>query len=96
MNDRAKGLLCALGVVVIWTGFQLFSRLSLSQSFSVWDLAALRYMGAFLTALPLALWLGVPRLPPLRVLGLTLTAGLAFPSGPMPAFNSPPPRMAER
>lgn len=90
MNDRAKGLLCALGVVVIWTGFQLFSRLSLSQSFSVWDLAALRYMGAFLTALPLALWLGVPRLPPLRVLGLTLTAGFGFPFGAYAGFQFAP------
>ena len=91
LERQGQGLLCALGVVVIWTGFQLFFRLSLSQSFRVWDLGALRSMGAFLTAL--ALWLG---LPPLRVLGLTLTAGFGFPFGAYAASNSRLWRMVAR
>jgi drug/metabolite transporter (DMT)-like permease len=41
--------------------------------------AALRYGGAFLAALPLAAWLGWPRLPPVRLLAIVATAAFGFP-----------------
>lgn len=79
MSDRRQGLLCALGVLLIWTGFLLFSRMSASQSLSSWDVAALRYAGAFLFILPFVARRGWPRLPPGRALALTATGGFGFP-----------------
>lgn len=90
MTPQAQGLLSALGVLFIWTGFQLFSRLSAAQSFTIWDIAALRYAGAFLTILPILLLRGWPRIPWRRALALTLTAGFGFPLGAYAGFQFAP------
>ena len=90
MTSRRQGLLCAIGVLVIWTGFQLFSRLSAAQSFTVWDIAGLRYAGAFLTALPFLLLRGPPRVPLGRALALTATAGFGFSLGAYGGFHFAP------
>jgi drug/metabolite transporter (DMT)-like permease len=66
-------------VLFVWAGFLLSSRLSQQQAFTPWDVAALRYGGAFLAALPLAAWLGWPRLPPPRLAAIVATAALGFP-----------------
>lgn len=79
MTPRQQGLLCAFGVLFIWTGFLLFSRMTASQPFTPWDVAALRYAGAFLTALPLVVLRGWPRLRLGRGLALTASAAFGFP-----------------
>ncbi len=79
MRERRIGYACAFGVLFVWAGFLLSSRLSASQALTPWDVAALRYAGAFLAAVPLAAVLGVPRLPPLRVLALLGAASFGFP-----------------
>jgi drug/metabolite transporter (DMT)-like permease len=71
--------LCAFLVLFVWVGFLLSSRLSAQQAFTPWDVAALRYAGACLGALPLAVWLGWPRLPPLRLVAVVATAAFGFP-----------------
>lgn len=79
MSGRAIGLWSAFGVLFIWTGFLLFSRMAGGQGFTPWDVAALRYGGSFLAALPILAIRGLPRVPPLRALFLALTAGIGFP-----------------
>lgn len=78
-RERRVGYLCAIAVLFVWAGFLLSSRLSAKQAFTPWDVAALRYTGAFLAAVPLAMWLGWPRLPPLRLVAVVGTASLGFP-----------------
>ncbi|WP_368414610.1 DMT family transporter [Falsiroseomonas sp.] len=78
-RERRIGYACAFAVLFVWTGFLLSSRLSQQQDFTPWDVAALRYGGAFLAALPLAAWLGWPRLPPLRLVAIVATAAFGFP-----------------
>jgi len=79
MTARTQGLLCALGVLLIWTGFLLTSRLSAAQDFTPWDMAALRHAGAFLAVLPVLAWRGLPRIAAPRALGLVATAAMGFP-----------------
>jgi drug/metabolite transporter (DMT)-like permease len=79
VTPRRKGLLCAFGVLFIWAGFLLTSRLSAAQAFTPWDMATLRYGGGFVGALFLVAWRGWPRVGLLRGLALTLTAAIAFP-----------------
>ncbi len=79
MTARAQGLLCACGVLLIWTGFLLTSRLSAAQDFTPWDMAALRHAGAFLAVLGVVAWRGPPRIPPGRALWITLAAAGIFP-----------------
>jgi len=78
-RERRIGYLCAFAVLFVWVGFLLSSRLSAQQAFTPWDVAALRYLGGCLGALPLALWLGWPKLPPLRLVAIVGTAALGFP-----------------
>lgn len=78
-RERRIGYACAIAVLFVWAGFLLSSRLSAKQALTAWDVAALRYLGAFLAALPLAAILGWPRLPPLRAFVIVLTAALGFP-----------------
>jgi drug/metabolite transporter (DMT)-like permease len=78
-RERRIGYACAFAVLFVWAGFLLSSRLSQQQDFTPWDVAALRYGGAFLAALPLAAWLGWPRLPPIRLLAIVATAAFGFP-----------------
>lgn len=78
-RERLIGLLCAFGVLAVWTGFQLSSRFSTRQSFTPWDLAALRYMGSFPVGLVLVAAFGWPRLAPGKCLALMASAGFGFP-----------------
>lgn len=90
MSERRIGLLCAFGVLFIWTGFQLMSRLLALQFVTAWDIAALRYAGAFLTALPFVIWRGLPRIPLHQALALTATAGFGFALGAYGGFQFAP------
>lgn len=78
-RERRVGYACAVAVLFVWAGFLLSSRLSAHQAFTAWDVAALRYAGAFLAVLPLGLAFGWPRLPPLRLLAVLATAAFGFP-----------------
>ncbi|MBU8546076.1 MULTISPECIES: DMT family transporter [Roseomonadaceae] len=79
LRERRIGFACAFAVLFVWTGFLLSSRLSASQALTPWDVAMLRYAGAFLAAMPLVAVLGRPRLPPLRLLPILASASFGFP-----------------
>lgn len=78
-RERRVGLACAFSVLAVWAGFILVSRFSAKGVLTPWDMAALRYSGAFLAALPIAARHGPPRLPAWRAAGIVATAGLGFP-----------------
>ena len=78
-RDRRIGWAAALGVLSVWVGFQLVGRIAVKQDFTPWDVAAVRYLGAFLLAAPLAWHFGLPRLTPLRLAAVVATAGFGFP-----------------
>lgn len=78
-RERRIGYACAIAVLFVWAGFLISSRLSAKQALTAWDVAALRYAGAFLAAVPVAALLGWPRLPPLRAAAVVATAAFGFP-----------------
>ena len=78
-QETRIGLACAFSVLVIWAGFIVASRFSATGLLTPWDMAALRYGGAFLAALPIAARHGWPRLPFRHAAGIVVTAALGFP-----------------
>jgi drug/metabolite transporter (DMT)-like permease len=89
-RERAIGLACAFGVTLVWAGFLLASRLSTKQPFTPWDVAALRYSGAFVIGLVLVAWFGWPRLPMGRALALMAGASFGFPLASYIGFGFAP------
>jgi drug/metabolite transporter (DMT)-like permease len=77
-RERRIGLICAFSVLFIWTGFILASRFSARGLLTPWDLAALRFGGAFLAALPLAIRHGLPPLAPQQAAPVVATAAFGF------------------
>ncbi len=59
--------------------FHVIGRLAQRQSLTGWDVAALRFAGAFLTALPFLFWRGWPRIAPRRLPAIMVFAGFGFP-----------------
>jgi drug/metabolite transporter (DMT)-like permease len=78
-RERRIGLVCAFAVLSIWAGFILVSRFSAKGMLTPWDMAALRFTGAFLAGLPLAFRHGLPRLTLRQTAIIVGTAGLGFP-----------------
>jgi drug/metabolite transporter (DMT)-like permease len=78
-RETRIGLTCGFSVLFIWAGFILVSRFSAKGLLTPWDMAALRYGGAFLAALPLAARHGWPRLSVREAAGIVATAALGFP-----------------
>lgn len=78
-RDLRIGWAAALGVLSIWVGFQLIGRFAVRQDFTPWDLGALRYLGAFILAAPLAWHFGLPRIGPARLAAVMALAGFGFP-----------------
>ncbi len=74
----------------MWVSFHLASRFSAAQAMTAWDVAALRFAGAFLTVLPIALWRGPPRIAPERALAVLATAGFGFPLGAFAGYQFAP------
>ena len=74
----------------MWVGFHLVSRFSTAQAMTAWDVAALRFAGAFLTVLPIALWRGPPRIAPERALAVLAFAGFGFPLGAYAGYQLAP------
>lgn len=66
------------------------SRLTTRQALTPWDVAALRYGGAFLAVLPLAAWRGWPRIPARQWPAIALCAGLGFPLGAYAGYQLAP------
>lgn len=90
LRERRIGLFCALGALMVWTCFPLVSRFSTRQSLTPWDVAALRYAGAFLSVLPLVARFGWPRLPFGRAAAVVGTSGFAYPLLAYVAFGYAP------
>ena len=78
-RDRLLGWGCAALLLLVWVSFHLMSRLTARQAMTPWDVAALRYTGAFLAVLPLLAWRGWPRIPPRRLPAILVFAALGFP-----------------
>jgi drug/metabolite transporter (DMT)-like permease len=78
-REARIGLACAFSVLFIWAGFILVSRFSAKGVLTPWDMAALRYGGAFLAALPIAARHGWPRVAIRQAVGVVATAALGFP-----------------
>ncbi|MBD0275921.1 MAG: DMT family transporter [Acetobacteraceae bacterium] len=74
----------------MWVGFHLVSRFSTAQAMTSWDVAALRFAGAFLTVLPIVLWRGPPRIAPGRALAVLVFAGFGFPLGAFAGYQLAP------
>lgn len=55
------------------------SRLTAAQGLTSWDVAALRFGGAFLTVLPIIAWRGLPRIGAGRAAAVLVFAGYGFP-----------------
>ncbi|MBO1076478.1 DMT family transporter [Roseomonas marmotae] len=89
-RESLIGLSCAFGVTLVWAGFLLASRLSTQQPFTPWDVAALRYSGAFLVGLVLVARFGWPRLPFRRSLALLAGAAFGFPFASYIGFGFAP------
>ena len=89
-RERRIGWLCAFLVLLIWLAFQISGRLSVRQALTPWDVAALRYSGAFLGVLPLLAWRGVPRLKPRRAAVLVALSAFGFPLGAYVGFSLAP------
>ncbi|WP_426956307.1 DMT family transporter [Muricoccus radiodurans] len=89
-RERRIGFLCAFAVLFIWAGFLLSGRLAAKQSFTPWDVVALRYAGAFVTVLPLVAIHGLPRPGIWRAAGLVVPAAFVFPLLAYVAFGFAP------
>ncbi|MGB0926071.1 MAG: DMT family transporter [Pikeienuella sp.] len=68
------GLISAVGVIFVWSGFVVFSRMGLTSALTPYDVAALRFAVAGLATLPFA-WAWWPRHLPLRVQALIALTG---------------------
>ena len=68
------GLISAVGILIIWPGFIVFSRAGVLDGLTPYDLAALRFIVAGALTLPFA-WAWWPRHLPLRVQALLVLAG---------------------
>lgn len=77
LSDHARGLLAALVVVTVWTGFNIVSRFGATASLTAYDIAALRFSVSGLIALPFFLrWVPVAEWP--RHLVVALFAGIGY------------------
>ena len=77
-------------LLFVWVGFHIVSRFSTAQAMTAWDVAALRFAGAFLTVLPIVLWRGPPRIAPGRALAVLVFAGFGFPLGAFAGYQLAP------
>lgn len=68
-----------MSLLFVWVGFHIVSRFSTAQGMTAWDVAALRFSGAFLTVLPIALWRGPPRIGFAKAIPVLAFAGFGFP-----------------
>jgi len=84
------GWICAGLLLLVWTGFHLVSRFVVRDGLTPWDVAMLRYGGAFLCVLPLLALRGLPRIAPRRLPAILLFAGFGFPIGAYAGYQLAP------
>lgn len=72
------GIAAALGVVVMWTSFQLISRAGVQSTLTPYDLATLRFGIGAIIMLPFALRMGLGSLKLSQALILAMLAGPGF------------------
>ncbi len=89
-RERRIGFACAFGVLFVWSGFLLSARLSPSLGLTPFDMMALRHAGAFIAALPVLVWHGLPRVSLGRAAVLTVFAGFGFPYAAYLGFSMAP------
>lgn len=89
-RERLIGWLCAGLLLLVWTGFHLVSRFIVRDGLTPWDVAMLRYVGAFACVLPLVAWRGLPRIAPRRVPAVLVFAGFGFPLGAYAGYQLAP------
>lgn len=77
-REKIIGIVCALTVVVLWSGFLVISRYGAVRHLTPYDLAALRFGGSGLIMLPVLIRNGFGGLRPYQVAVITLTAGPCF------------------
>ncbi len=77
--ERRTGLTCAFALLLVWAGFLLTGRLGTYQALTWGDMAALRYGGSLVVALPIIAMTRFPRVGPWRGAALVATAGFGFP-----------------
>lgn len=77
-RERVVGLLCALAVIALFSSFTLVSRIGLSSSLSMMDIAALRFTVAGLVMLPVLVHFGWAGVRWRDAVPLALTGGLGF------------------
>ena len=73
------GVIAAVSVVFFWSGWIVVSRLGVTNSLTVYDVAGFRFSVGAAVALPYIIWRRTWQgLTPLRVLVLTLTCGVPY------------------
>ena len=73
------GVAAAISVVVFWSGWIVVSRFGVTNSLTVYDMAGFRFSVGAAVALPYIIWRRTWQgLTPIRVLVLTLTAGMPY------------------
>src|SRR5437868_4219442 len=77
-GTKATGVICALIVVALFSGFTLVSRLGLTTALTVPDIALLRFGVAGLLLFPLMLKYGLRPLRWNQAAGLPFAGGLGF------------------
>jgi len=78
-NHFLLGAAAAISVVFFWSGWIIVSRLGVTNSLTVYDVAGFRFSVGAAVALPYIIWRRTWQgLTPLRVLILTLTAGVPY------------------
>jgi drug/metabolite transporter (DMT)-like permease len=78
-NHMLIGVAAAISVVLFWSGWIVVSRLGVTNSLTVYDIAGFRFCVGAAVALPYIIWRRTWQgLTPMRVLVLTLTAGVPY------------------
>ena len=78
-NHLLIGAAAAISVVFFWSGWIVVSRLGVTNSLTVYDVAGFRFSVGAAVVLPYTIWRRTWRgLTPLRVLVLTLTCGVPY------------------
>lgn len=77
-RERIIGVICALFVVILFSSFNIFSRLGSSAGFAIWDLAALRFGIGGLFMLPFFLNYRISGLSMKQAIKIAFLGGLGF------------------
>ncbi|MDW3207946.1 MAG: DMT family transporter [Alphaproteobacteria bacterium] len=77
-REHAIGVICALTVVLLFSGFNIMSRVGSTAGFGVWDIAALRFAVGGLIMLPLFLRRRFAGMALAAVIRMAFLGGLGF------------------